>query len=142
MRSPHAYATRLHPKSWDELELAREHYTKFLIVRDPLERLISCYKDKMVTNTHWSLATFRKQVKAQARRIKEARRSRRGVRGGRVRRTKREAVITDNALKFWDSSISAAPGSPKPTVGGVATPKALHVHPRPEDIPSLEDFLE
>ena len=43
-----------------------EHYLKFIIVRDPLERLVSCYKDKMVTNTHWSLASFRKTVKERA----------------------------------------------------------------------------
>ena len=35
-------------RSWEELSLAKEHYTSFLIVRDPLDRLISCYRDKMV----------------------------------------------------------------------------------------------
>ena len=48
MRSPHAYGSRLHPQSWAELDLAGDHYTKFIIVRDPMERLVSCYKDKMV----------------------------------------------------------------------------------------------
>ena len=37
-------------RSWEELSLAKEHYTSFLIVRDPLDRLISCYRDKMVRN--------------------------------------------------------------------------------------------
>ena len=37
-------------RSWEELSLAKEHYTSFLIVRDPLDRLISCYRDKMVSN--------------------------------------------------------------------------------------------
>ena len=63
VRSPHAYASRLHPKvsevaavvgglctsilqSWEELQAAQDGYLKFLIVRDPLERLVSCYKDK------------------------------------------------------------------------------------------------
>ena len=36
-------------RSWEELSLAKEHYISFLIVRDPLDRLISCYRDKMVT---------------------------------------------------------------------------------------------
>ena len=36
-------------RSWEELSLAKEHYTSFLIVRDPLDRLISCYRDKMVS---------------------------------------------------------------------------------------------
>merc|ERR1719352_1107774 len=76
MRSPHAYSSHLHPKSWEELSLAKEHYTSFLIVRDPLDRLISCYRDKMVTNTHWSLANFRKQVKQRAKKIKEGRQRR------------------------------------------------------------------
>ena len=37
-------------RTWEELSLAKEHYTSFLIVRDPLDRLISCYRDKMVRN--------------------------------------------------------------------------------------------
>ena len=53
-----------------------ENYLKFLIVRDPLERLVSCYKDKMVSNTHWSLANFRKQVKQRAKQIRINRKNR------------------------------------------------------------------
>ena len=53
-------------QTWSELEMMEDHFLKFLIVRDPLERLVSCYKDKMVTNTHWSLANFRKTVKERA----------------------------------------------------------------------------
>jgi len=227
MRSPHAYSSRLHPKSWEELSLAKEHYTSFLIVRDPLDRLISCYRDKMVTNTHWSLANFRKQVKLRARKIKEgrqrreteeanskledkqenskleekqakskiqqkgdkgseekieqvaaatniiSRRSRHSekiakrldpkekkfmedetgdvTKGKRTRRdvgggSSREVSLGDNARQFWDSSDSTtlhlSHSSALPTAAQVASPRALHVHPKPEDIPSLEEFLE
>merc|ERR1719397_594028 len=238
MRSPHAYSSRLHPKSWEELSLAKEHYTSFLIVRDPLDRLISCYRDKMVTNTHWSLANFRKQVKQRARKIKEGRQRReteeansklqekeanskleeklaksqiqekdRAVRevkkdlvvkagtnivkrrsqrsglfvkttekknklnekekkekliedeGGDVTNSKRmrrdvggsssssrEVTMGDNARQFWDSSDSStlhlSHSSALPTAAQVASPRALHVHPKPEDIPTLEEFLE
>ena len=34
-----------------------------------MERLASCYLDKMVTNTHWSLRAFRKTVRHHARNI-------------------------------------------------------------------------
>jgi len=196
MRSPHAYSSRLHPKSWEELSLAKEHYISFLIVRDPLDRLISCYRDKMVTNTHWSLANFRKQVKQRARKIKEGRQRRETEEANSLlskketsdntRRTEysaksdssientsfngeedeardledhrrnkrevggssssREVTIGDNARQFWDSSASStlrlSSNSAVPTAAQVASPRALHVHPKPEDIPSLEEFLE
>ena len=58
------------------MKIVDENYLKFLIVRDPLERLVSCYKDKMVSNTHWSLANFRKQVKQRAKQIRINRKSR------------------------------------------------------------------
>ena len=46
-----------------ELEYAERSFFKFMVVRDPFERLHSCYRDKMVDNPHWSLANFRKEVK-------------------------------------------------------------------------------
>ena len=46
----------------EEVEFSGSHYLRFIVVRDPLERLVSCYKDKMVTNTHWSLKNFRLNV--------------------------------------------------------------------------------
>ena len=46
-----------------ELESAERSFFKFMLVRDPFERLHSCYRDKMVDNPHWSLVKFRKVVK-------------------------------------------------------------------------------
>ena len=43
-------------RSWEELSLAKEHYISFLIVRDPLDRLISCYRDKMVTTVKYRVS--------------------------------------------------------------------------------------
>ena len=50
-------------QSLAELEYAESSFFKFMVVRDPFERLHSCYRDKMVDNPHWSLANFRKEVK-------------------------------------------------------------------------------
>ena len=71
-------------QTWSELEMMEDHFLKFLIVRDPLERLVSCYKDKMVTNTHWSLANFRKTVKERA----------------ETARRQRATEVTEKYLKF------------------------------------------
>ena len=46
-----------------EMERAEATFFRFTVVRDPFERLYSCYRDKMVDNPHWSLANFRKAVK-------------------------------------------------------------------------------
>ena len=50
-------------QSQAELEYAERSFFKFMVVRDPFERLHSCYRDKMVDNPHWSLTNFRKEVK-------------------------------------------------------------------------------
>ena len=46
-----------------ELESAERSFFRFMVVRDPFERLHSCYRDKMVDSPHWSLVNFRKVVK-------------------------------------------------------------------------------
>ena len=45
-----------------------------MLVRHPMERLVSCYFDKMVNGTHKSLKGFRRLVKTTARTIREKRR--------------------------------------------------------------------
>ncbi|XP_023341430.1 uncharacterized protein LOC111711329 [Eurytemora carolleeae] len=64
--SPHAFKSKLNPKNEEELKFAEKHFTKFMIVREPMERLASCYLDKAVTNTHWSLGAFRKGLEKSA----------------------------------------------------------------------------
>jgi len=158
VKSPHAYANRLHPKSWNELQMVDANYLKFLIVRDPLERLVSCYKDKMVSNTHWSLANFRKQVKQRASLIRTKRRNRLGPKKLNVK-SKRLKRSLDIANTFWDEKGSFPASnpannnqtggnqnnlpSPNPTASKVVkTPKSLIIEPKPEDIPTFSDFLE
>ena len=131
-------------QDWEELKLIDENYLKFMIVRDPLERLVSCYKDKMITNTHWSLATFRKQVKQRAETI-------------RTRRKKKISNLvdlsnhqnkrsSDMANSFWSSG--SVLNSPLNLTNGtknsktVKSPKTVTIQPKPEDIPSFSDFLE
>ena len=66
--------------------------------------------------------------------------------GGGSSSNSREVTMGDNARQFWDSSDSStlhlSHSSALPTAAQVASPRALHVHPKPEDIPSLEEFLE
>ena len=44
-----------------------------MLVRHPMERLVSCYFDKMVNGTHKSLKGFRRLVKTTAKSIRERR---------------------------------------------------------------------
>ena len=124
-------------QSWSELEMMDEHFTKFIIVRDPLERLGSCYKDKMVTNTHWSLAGFRKTVKERA---EASRRNRRGQEDAEEdNRVKRSP---DMAKAFWDTEPAVNDTKNNNILKTVRSPKTVTIKPRPEDIPSFSDFLE
>lgn len=58
-------------KGAKELEFAKEHFFKFVFVRNPLERLYSCYHDKAVVNPHPSLKSFRQVIKKAARKLKK-----------------------------------------------------------------------
>ena len=40
----------------------KDIYTKFILVREPMERLASCYNDKMVVNNYTSLVNWRKEI--------------------------------------------------------------------------------
>jgi len=60
--SPHSIAKLLHPTKPGQFELAQKQYFKFLLVRHPLERLISAYEDKVVRADHPSLIYLRKAV--------------------------------------------------------------------------------
>ena len=135
-----------------------ENYLKFLIVRDPLERLVSCYKDKMVSNTHWSLANFRKQVKQRAKQIRINRKSRikQKLNSKQLKRIRRSPSRNNvnMATQFWNDNQSLPElnrndaehqnqsVSVPATKEVVKTPKSLIIEPKPEDIPSFSDFLE
>jgi len=76
--------------------------------------------------------------------VKNSKRRKREVGGSSS--SSREVTMGDNARQFWDSSDSStlhlSHSSALPTAAQVASPRALHVHPKPEDIPTLEEFLE
>jgi len=120
--------------------LIDEKYLKFVIVRDPLERLVSCYTDKMVTNTHWSLANLRKTVKQRAQTI----RNRREKKISNLEHQNKRSP--DMAGMFWSSG--SVLNSPLNFTNGtknsktVKSPKTVTIQPKPEDIPSFSDFLE
>jgi len=135
IKSPHAYAKRLYPKNWNELKMMDDHYLKFIIVRDPLERLVSCYKDKLVTNTHWSLAGFRKTVKKRAEKER--------MKHGRDENEHSKYVkrSPDMATVFWGTSDNNSSMNESKLLKTVKAPKSVTIKPKPEDIPSFSDFL-
>lgn len=69
------YSSPIFLQNDKELNFSQEHFFKFILVRNPMERLVSCYYDKMVTNTHKSLTAFRRNVKLQAARIRRNRKT-------------------------------------------------------------------
>ena len=112
-----------------------DHYLKFIIVRDPLERLVSCYKDKLVTNTHWSLAGFRKTVKKRAEKER--------MKHGRDENEHSKYVkrSPDMATVFWGTSDNNSSMNESKLLKTVKAPKSVTIKPKPEDIPSFSDFL-
>jgi len=74
IESPHGFRTKFVPENEKELKFSKEHFFKFMLVRHPMERLVSCYFDKMVNGTHKSLRGFRKFVKNKAQSIRRNRR--------------------------------------------------------------------
>ena len=135
------------------MELVNDHYLSFMIVRDPLERLASCYKDKVVTNPHWSLVGFRKHVKKKAAQITKNKEL--NFKNAEEQNVDNSDIgITSNLpSKFWEDENSSSDRDqiwPKDRKGDVSTlassavkvPRNISSPPRPEDIPSLEEFLE
>jgi hypothetical protein len=61
----------LHPKlqSLEDFQIANQTFFKFMFVRHPMDRMLSCYLDKMVNSPHHSLPAFRNYVRNKAREI-------------------------------------------------------------------------
>ncbi|KZS20501.1 Uncharacterized protein APZ42_012878 [Daphnia magna] len=72
--SPHSLTSHLLPRSLADFQFANQTYFKFMFVRHPMDRMLSCYLDKMVDSPHYSLPAFRNYVKHKARHIMEKRR--------------------------------------------------------------------
>ena len=127
----------------------KDHYLSFMIVRDPLERLVSCYKDKMVTNTHWSLANFRREVKRFA---ENKRKQGSGESGANIRQflkadwnteTTPKLSVSGETSDISNNNISDAKATNETKIfRTVRVPKAVTVKPKPSDIPTFSDFLE
>ena len=112
-----------------DLEFSRDHFYKFMLVRHPMERLVSCYFDKMVNGTHKSLKGFRRLVKTTARAIRERRRVKSNENGNR--RPLGSYPKSNPFLGFKNSKkrlARNASSSEMEQKGGV--------------IPTLDDFLE
>ncbi|KAK4026270.1 hypothetical protein OUZ56_015280 [Daphnia magna] len=69
LSSPHRFSGHLLPKSLEEFKFANETYFKFMFVRHPMDRMLSCYLDKMINSQHHSLPAFRAFVKNRANEI-------------------------------------------------------------------------
>jgi len=90
IESPHGFRTKFVPENEKELKFSKEHFFKFMLVRHPMERLVSCYFDKMVNGTHKSLKGFRKFVKNKAQSIRR-------IREGKFNK-KQSASISEDGL--------------------------------------------
>ena len=55
--------------SLEKLQQNRTQYKTFIIVREPMERLASCYNDKFIVNLNSELEIWRKKIKINAIRI-------------------------------------------------------------------------
>merc|ERR1712098_480849 len=133
-----------YPKNWNEMEIAKDHFLSFMIVRDPLERLASCYKDKMVTNSHWSLVGFRRHVKKKAADMKK-------MKGINITNGPNDASDSDEInvqsnlpSRFWsgDSSLSDEEGNSakdkhtetsRLASSAIKSPKNISRPPSPEE---------
>ncbi|XP_046637689.1 uncharacterized protein LOC124315998 [Daphnia pulicaria] len=75
--SPHSLTSYLFPTSLENFQFANQTFFKFMFVRHPMDRMLSCYLDKMVDSPHRSLPDFRNYVRNEGRRIVMKRRRRR-----------------------------------------------------------------
>ena len=75
-----------------------------MLVRHPMERLVSCYFDKMVNGTHKSLRGFRKFVKNKAQSIRRNRREQVNKKKG-VYAPLPEDKIGKNKTKKYDGNF-------------------------------------
>jgi hypothetical protein len=64
-------------QSLENFQFANQTFFKFMFVRHPMDRMLSCYLDKMVDSPHRSLPDFRNYVRNEGRRIVMKRRRRR-----------------------------------------------------------------
>lgn len=56
-------------QSLEDFRFSNQTFFKFMFVRHPMDRMLSCYLDKMVESPHFSLPAFRNYVRDKARRI-------------------------------------------------------------------------
>lgn len=98
----------------------------------------------MITNTHWSLASFRKQVKQRAETVRNRRKKK--IANLVDLSNNQNKRSSDMANSFWSSG--SVLNSPLNLTNGtknsktVKSPKTVTIQPKPEDIPSFSDFLE
>ena len=148
-------------QSTEDFQLANRTYFKFMFVRHPMDRMLSCYMDKMVESAHNSLPPFRSYVKSRARSIIANRlrlvqpsgnaSTRRTVRtaGGRsardasvLRRKRRISNDEDETHRFIGRKLNAddANDGTQPSVAKSAFEKDNVT--RAGEIPTFEEFLE
>ena len=92
----------------------------------------------MVSNTHWSLANFRKQVKQRAGVIQAKRKNRKDGKTGKIKRSSG----LDMAAQFWSGAATANTTGRNQSAVPAPAPRSVTIQPRPEDIPSFSEFLE
>lgn len=147
-------------QSVEDFQLANRTFFKFMFVRHPMDRMLSCYMDKMVESAHNSLPPFRSYVKSRARTIIADRlrlaqpsgnaSSRRIVRTAAARtrdasvlRRKRGSPNEDETRRFIGRKLRTSPDAnegTQPSVMKSAFEKNNAT--KPGEIPTFEEFLE
>lgn len=95
--SPHSLSSYLNPRSLEEFQYANNTFFKFMFVRHPMERMLSCYLDKMVTSPHSSLPAFRRFVKQKGAKLvkKHKRKNDRNNKNNRMLATKEQPTFEE-----------------------------------------------
>ena len=143
-----------------ELKFSQDHFFKFMLVRHPMERLVSCYFDKMVNGTHKSLKGFRKFVKMRAEKIRKERLEKVNILTGVYNPSKDDRPIgsypKSNPWLGFDSPSASKPNKKfkKRPKRSIATNQATNYtnstnshsnrskNDEPMIIPTLDDFFE
>ena len=125
-----------------------------MFVRHPMERLLSCYVDKMVESPHWSLPAFRRHVQDTARQIMKKRAKVKSsasadlaAETGRIGRTLKAVRPPKPVKEFDKEQISqfirqiSADNAPGPGLGGKPPPSAANASAISVK-PTFEEFLE
>jgi len=92
-------------QSLEDFQFANQTFFKFMFVRHPMDRMLSCYLDKMVDSPHYSLPAFRNYVRNKAHQIMAKRQ--------RAQQQQRETASLTHGSPQLRSLLSVDEGAPE-----------------------------